>query len=124
MLRNVAEVVLDHNKIRWRVADADDPQILLVEFQDLPEQGLLYLLVRGGLDLVVQLQDSEEVAGRLFAFFAAAIIFFDSATFIAIGFSQMTCLPALRASTVIGQCRLFGVQTFTASISGSASIFR
>ena len=42
-----------------------------------------------------------------------------SAAFIAIGFSQSTCLPASAAAMVCSACRWTGVATYTASIPSS-----
>ncbi len=47
-----------------------------------------------------------------------------SATFIAVGFSQTTCLPASSAATVISAWLTGGVTTATASTSGSATSAR
>ena len=55
------------------------------------------------------------------AFSAAAFMARASSAFMAIGFSQRTCLPALRAAMVQAAWALFQVQTLTASISGSAA---
>src|SRR6185437_797945 len=46
---------------------------------------------------------------------------FASAAFIAIGFSQSTCLPASAAFAVQGTCKWLGSGLYTASTSGSAS---
>lgn len=53
---------------------------------------------------------------------AAAAIFAASRAFIAGGFSQKTCLPALSAASVMGAWKRFGAMMLTASRSGSASI--
>ena len=44
-------------------------------------------------------------------FFHASIIFSASSVVAAIGFSHITCLPASKDATVIGQCATLGVQT-------------
>jgi len=44
-----------------------------------------------------------------------------SALLVASGFSQMTCLPALRAIRTNGACRWFGVQMCTTSTSGEVT---
>ena len=50
---------------------------------------------------------------------AASAIAFASSVFVAIGFSQITCFPALSAAIEISACESFGVHTHTMSISGS-----
>ena len=55
------------------------------------------------------------------AAFAAAIICSASATFIAIGFSTSTALPAPIAASACGAWRLFGVPMMTASTAGSVT---
>ena len=51
--------------------------------------------------------------------FAAA-----SAAEIASGFSQITCLPAVERRCAMGKCSAFGVQMWTASMSGSSRTAR
>ena len=60
---------------------------------------------------------------RRFPFFSAAsYIASHSASEIAIGFSQSTCLPWFSASIVIGAWYALATQTLTASMAGSAII--
>jgi hypothetical protein len=52
----------------------------------------------------------------------AAIIASHSATETAMGFSQITCLPALAAAIVSRMCSEFGVTTYTMSMSGLSAM--
>ena len=54
------------------------------------------------------------------AFPAARIIARHSAWFIAMGFSQSTCLPALSAAMACSLCRWLGLAIHTTSIASSA----
>src|SRR5271154_1547238 len=53
----------------------------------------------------------------LLAALQASIMARESATLVAIGFSQRTCLPALAERIVYSACMLLGSATYTASIA-------
>jgi len=72
----------------------------------------------------VELAQSVAMASGAFERFAAAMIFWQSATVDAIGFSRNTCLPASSAAIAGSVCWSHIVTIETASISGSAIISR
>ena len=55
---------------------------------------------------------------------AASSISPASVAFMAMGFSQSTCLPASSAASTMGRCRYGGVAMLTRSTSGSLSSSR
>src|SRR5207249_4469392 len=84
-------------------------------FPSSPDLMTLLIVCGPGLRLNVWPQESSTPALS-----AASTMRSHSSTLSAIGFSEMTCLPACAAMTTCWECMLLGEATQTTSTSGSA----